>query len=196
MFSCFFTVTWTEKTLETTCDQLVTVIFWGESAGISGKIHCDLPEGIYPMGQMLHWSIHRHKAECDNSWRFRSPVPTLEKYTHRPFFAQRLLESLLREAGCVFSVCRNICRHTELCLLVCICLVPVVLLLCRGNKDSCDHAHAHGGLARDCECKQFVCIFFAHYCFSSPWRDNTELLPDSAEARKTKELNGVQRDFD
>ena len=41
----FFTVTWTEKTLETTCDQLVTVIFWGESAGISGKIHCDLPEG-------------------------------------------------------------------------------------------------------------------------------------------------------
>ena len=73
--------------------------------------------------------------------------------------------------------------------------VPVVLLLRRGNKDSCDHAHAHGGLQGIANANSLF-AFFCTLLFQQSLKDNTELLPDSAEARKTKELNGVQRDFD
>ena len=139
----------------------MTVIFWGESAGISGKIHCDLPEGYT---QWVRCSTGRFTGT-------KRSVTTAGDSGHQfhpqAIFAQRLLESLLREAGCVFSVCRNICRQTELCLLVCICLC-LSCYCCAGATRTPVIMHMH---MEDCKGLrlQTVCLhFFAHYCFSSP----------------------------
>lgn len=114
----------------------------------------------------------------------------LGKIHPQAIFAQRLLESLLREAGCVFSVCRNICRQTELCLLVCICLC-LSCYCCAGATRTPVIMHMH---MEDCKGLrlQTVCLhFFAHSCFSSPWRTT----PNSSQTQLKHEKRRSSMEF-
>ena len=183
MFSCFSP--W--HGLRRLWKRLVTVIFWGESAGISGKIHCDLPEGSTGRFTGTKRSV---TTAGDSGHQFQPWKNTPTGHFCSAPAGVALAWSRLR----VFRLSKHM--QTDWIVSAGLYLfVPVVLLLRRGNKDSCDHAHAHGGLQGIATANSLF-AFFCTFLFQQSLKDNTELLPDSAEARKTKELNGVQRDFD
>lgn len=150
----FFTATWTEKTLETTCDRhFLGWICWNLRQNPLWSTR-----RIYPMGQMLHWSIHRHKAECDNSWRFRSPVPTLENYTHRPFLLSACWSrSCVKQAACFPFVETYADRLNCVCWFVFVCACRATAV--QGPQGLLWSCTCTWRIARDCDCKQFVCIF-------------------------------------